>query len=234
MTSSILREYANLFESKNLSCDELIDFIIKNCRPFLEQNKNLDPLYRGMHNRQGVDSGEGYIQTVRTDRTPRDTKKVIHDYVDKYLDARGFEANRSNSMFVTGNYVQASNYGTAMFLVFPIGSFRFTWSISVPDLFWIADDYPSVIRMRYREENPDALAGINITSPDEDELKFIENFLDENLLEHLQTYQETDLNEAIGSGNEIMIRANEVLCVRIDGLVQSKEFMASIRERMNA
>lgn len=234
MTSSILREYANLFEANNLSGDELIDFIIKNCRPFLHINKNLDPLYRGMHNRGGVDVGEGYIQTVRTDRTPRDTKKVIHDYTNRYFQERGFSANRSNSLFVTGSYTQASDYGTSMFLIFPIGSFSFAWSMRIPDLFWITVDYPPVIRRRYEAENPDDLEGIDLASPDEKHLKFIEDFLDENLLGNLQTYQETDLDEAIGSTNEIMLRANEVMAVRISGSSDAKEFMSKIRERMDS
>jgi hypothetical protein len=88
--------------------------------------------YRGLRGNQDVvlpSKGE-----YRTNRKPTDSPEILHNLFDKAIDFKGLVANRSNSIFVTGSKDFARKYG-AVYTVFPIGEFNYTWSSSAKDWF---------------------------------------------------------------------------------------------------
>lgn len=69
----------------------------------------------------------GFVKTVRDARKPKDTDKRRHKMFNALIAAAGGIANRSNSLFCTGSFDDANTYGT-VFVVYPVGSFNYTWS----------------------------------------------------------------------------------------------------------
>lgn len=86
-------------------------------------------LYRGM-------SGDSHqmIGHPRTDRYPRDSSASMQKAFDYALSKMGFKALRSNSIFTTTSYSQASSYGNGVFIIIPKDGFKFTWSPKHGDL----------------------------------------------------------------------------------------------------
>lgn len=85
-------------------------------------------LYRGIES----DVPDIFIGKSRNKRKPLDTDPSISNSFDKILSASGFTSLRSNSIFCTGSYHQAGNYGDE-FLIFPVNGFSYTWSPYVGD-----------------------------------------------------------------------------------------------------
>jgi hypothetical protein len=112
--------------------DNLEAFIEKNCVPFLKQNPNYEnlPLYRGINVDKDIMISPGSM----VDRKPKDTPVPIHKAFVTAFKQAGIHANRSNSIFCTGDSFQASQYGV-IYEVYPIGNFIFSWSPKVFDLF---------------------------------------------------------------------------------------------------
>ncbi len=70
----------------------------------------------------------------RPNRAPTDSPPILHKLFDNAIANAGLTANRSNSIFVTGSKDFAKKYG-AVFTVFPIGEFNYTWSSRARDWF---------------------------------------------------------------------------------------------------
>jgi hypothetical protein len=70
----------------------------------------------------------------RTNRKPVDTPNQIQNMIDGALEATGFKALRSNSIFCSGYKAAAMNYGIP-YLIFPLDGFDFTWSKAYADLY---------------------------------------------------------------------------------------------------
>ena len=113
-------------------------------------------------------------------RPPINTPPEVHKALNIYF-KKQFGAEFRNALFCTGNSQDASYYGR-LFVVFPIGEFDFLWSPNIKDLFV---EYK---RLAYKGET--------------DLKEFI------GLLKRKGNYQTTDLNAAIISGKEIMIRCH--------------------------
>lgn len=75
-----------------------------------------------------------FVGKPRDDRRSKDTNNDIQTGFDEMLSESGFKALRSNSIFCSGNYSQADNYGK-VYLIFPKDGFNFTWSPMFSDLF---------------------------------------------------------------------------------------------------
>jgi hypothetical protein len=109
------------------------EWMIKNCQPWIEaHNSQLTLAYRGLRGNQDVvlpSKGE-----YRTNRVPTDSPAILHKLFDQAIASKGLVANRSNSVFVTGSKDFAKKYG-AVFTVFPIGEFNYTWSSAAKDWF---------------------------------------------------------------------------------------------------
>jgi len=170
-----------------------IKFLLKiqaNCQPYFNEvgfDTAMTGLYRGMH------ISEPYIlkSTRLKNREPLgmdpDTKNDVNDYFSD-----NFGAPFRDAVFCTGDKIIADNFGHP-FVIFPKGNFKYFWS---PDVF---DLNTTISRFYFNSEGqvnpqviPELIPGI-ITS-----------------------YTTQDLDSAIKSKNEIMIRCNKYYAIRAD------------------
>lgn len=118
----------------------IVEIIKKDCKPFLvEMRKNRveDFIWRGYKN--GVGS-EGYKVIIpRKDRTPKDMSEELHDMFDNMFYKRFKWYPRSQGVFTTSNYREASNYGKSC-IFFPCGKYEYIYSPIIGDLFTEVED----------------------------------------------------------------------------------------------
>lgn len=126
--------YYQLLENK-MSVEQIVDFIIENCQPFLKENPSLTPLYRGT--KRTVNSYE--IIEVRKDRKPLHNNPELQQILDNGFEKAGFEAKRSNSIFVVKREDRASLYGNPI-IVIPIGEFNYTYTNHYNDMYLHMDE----------------------------------------------------------------------------------------------
>lgn len=126
---------------------EVTKQVIESCQPWFQANGSpLTVAYRGLRGNQDVvmpSKGE-----YRTNRAPTDSPKILHRLFDIAIEEAGLVANRSNSIFITGEKTFAKKYG-AVYVVFPIGEFNYSWSPHAKDWFMAyhnarADDFVTV------------------------------------------------------------------------------------------
>jgi len=119
-----------------LNFNSIKEFIEINCSDILKFYKETgNMLYRGIKNNKPY-----LINNPVKYRTPVDTPVNIQYIVDVKLEAAGFTALRSNSIFCFGNSYNPKFYGR-VYMVFPFNGFSYTWSLKIKDLY---DDYASV------------------------------------------------------------------------------------------
>ena len=207
----------------------LIDFIAKNCKPFLKE-LGLEatpedaeyailrrPLYRGMHSPSGTkidlimpfplhdgrpDISKCYIITTREDRAPKDMDSQISKIVDDSFAHEFTFRGRSKATFIYGakGLTDAGSYGPA-YQIFPIGEFRYLWSPTVRDLHVSLFAILRSLGFDIDHETD--------TSADPQQLdKFKLEFKD-----MLKTYTTKDLDVAAQKNNEIMLGCKTYLAV---------------------
>lgn len=129
----IINEERPIIDSVTGSLDEIIKEIKTECSNFIKDTRDTNtskPLYRGQ--RDELPSQISII-TSPPFREPRDTNPLIHKIYDDYFTLSGFKAKRSNSIFATGSYEQASAYGKVYYII-PVNGYSFTWSPKVDDM----------------------------------------------------------------------------------------------------
>lgn len=111
-----------------------IENIKKKSAPYFKAaGPNGDFLYRGSKSYYLSDKRSVIKTKSRTDRQPLDTDKSLHELLDElFLEYKGWRA-RSEGVFVTSNRSSAHAYGK-VFIMFPIGSFKFLYNPDVVDL----------------------------------------------------------------------------------------------------
>ncbi|KFZ25794.1 MAG: hypothetical protein KQ78_01999 [Candidatus Izimaplasma bacterium HR2] len=127
---------------KERDVEDFLEFwvdIEKNCKPFLKELKKNNPtqalLLRGEQQR-----GKFITTTPRTDRRPKDTPYEWHVTFDEYFNNEfGWNA-RSEGLFCTGRYDTASGYGDSVYIIFPIGRYKYIWSENISDLYTKIED----------------------------------------------------------------------------------------------
>jgi hypothetical protein len=138
--------------------------------------------FRGVSRRYPKDKPS--IQTVRKNRSPRNSPLIFHKVADAWFRARFGLSYRSESLFVTSRVISAAAYAedkTSVVRIIPISPYRFCWSPNVSDLLFAAR------RLTDRHE--------------------IESFLDK------ASYSEQDLNSAHASGNEVMVSCERYVAI---------------------
>lgn len=201
MSATEIRKFMDLMESVQPefnTIEEFAEFLGNNCRPFLEKNPDLLPLYRGSERPKKIT-----VVDVRQDRKPMTTNLLVHDVVRELFLERGIKANRENSLFTTGYPIQARMYGS-VFYCFPMGDFDFSWSPEVDDLYYRQGDWVA--------ELSDMLPGLSPAEVYTPENLSSENFR-EIVSKTIGTYQTDDLPAAIRSKNEIMIASKKALLI---------------------
>ncbi len=139
--SEFLKPY-NYTDDINKKIARAITFIEKNCQQFLEDMEaGQEFLYHGYYD---VPKYDIFIGQPRNDRRPMDTSANIQKIVNNYLQIENFVANRANSLFCTSSSVNAGGYTSyksrtskteAIYLIFPIDGFKYTWSMMESD--WV-------------------------------------------------------------------------------------------------
>ncbi len=144
----LLQEF-DKYEKKRMPTDLLWagKFIAEHCQPYLRQNPQLLPLYRGV-----PDGPMIFTKPVRPNRRPRDSYPSVHKFMNLLVHTAGKTADRTNSVFAIGTKTDTDGTGTDMgtyygtpYVIFPIGPFHYTWSTMIKD-FYVAWD-PSKFRI---------------------------------------------------------------------------------------
>ena len=161
--------------------NKAIELIKQNCKPFLEAIDYDVLKYKMFRGYKGA-ANAAIASKIRPNRIPSDTPERAHEWFNAYFVKKFGEPFR-NGMFVTGYESHANEYGT-VFLVFPIGDFKFAWSPRTRDL------YQSF------EHDRSWQGWTKIW-----ELKTFNKWMDAKI------YQTTDIKTAIKQRNEIMIMA---------------------------
>jgi hypothetical protein len=79
-------------------------------------------------------------------RTPKDTPKWAHDYMNAKLQLK-FGWNVRDGVSVSTRFAQARGYGT-VHIFFPVNGFKWAWIKGVKDVFQFIDDQLGVIDMQ--------------------------------------------------------------------------------------
>lgn len=113
--------------------------IEKDCKPWLNEirhgNSGGQLVYRGIKTAKG----DFELRDVRKDRYPKDTSIEWHNALDDAFKSHfGWKA-RSEGLFVSHNKT-ADSYGD-VYIVFPVGKYRYLWSESYDDLYSYVSDY---------------------------------------------------------------------------------------------
>jgi hypothetical protein len=187
-------------ENTDISVEAARQMIFDDCNPF-RQLAGAHNLYRGKKGPLLIKHGtkDYMIQTIKTiyprnDRKPTDTPVEYHELLDDKFESKFGWRARSEGVFATSDYGQATAYGH-VYLFFPIGSFKFIWSPKIRDLYMeideIADDVRSV------GEDEDVIRKAVIIG-----------------IDHMaKTYTDSSLKMAVKSGHEIMFKCNSYYLV---------------------
>lgn len=135
-----LRSFLN--EEKKLDGERFAQTLIKiykDCAPFIRDfigpqkgKKSLQFLYSG----RSISGNPEFIKKrVRKDRKPADIHPLVHDMLDKEFQNKFGYPARSSSLFVTSHIYTASSYGERVYLVFPIGKYKYLWNPEINDLY---------------------------------------------------------------------------------------------------
>lgn len=131
------KEYeTSTVNDRPVKMDNLFKALAKHCKEIIKVYKELNRnnfarekfLFRGIKSSDDAVYGKPFEA-----RKPKDSNRDLHDLVNGTINNLGFEANRENAMFVSGDRGQASNYGS-LYIMFPMDGFKFTWSKTVKDL----------------------------------------------------------------------------------------------------
>jgi hypothetical protein len=128
--------------------DRIIRLLKTDCKPFLKE-------YTGRFLYRGSSNTYGDIEKVipKKNRRPLDTPLELHNIWNNAFKKKFGWNVRSEGVFVTGDDFQAGEFGAYVYLVFPIGEFKYVWS------------------SKYKDISAD-------TSTDNDEISIYEYFLD--------------------------------------------------------
>lgn len=198
-----------LLENNNLTVDESVDYINKNCQPFINQIKQMKSpkfVFRGIN---GVTAP--IIKIPRLNRQPMHTPKVVQEEIDDYFEMLTGIRFRQRGVFCTGSAIFARQYGRPCY-VFPKGDFKFLWSPKVRDLY-------STLR-----QDADIVSGEEYSSA----LKLAKMIDNVKQVLPQYHYMDDEFEAAVHSNYEIMIYCAEYLAVPfehgnyiVDGILNS-------------
>lgn len=191
------------------------EFIQKNCQPWLKLARR-ESVYRGI-NTDGRTKSMAFTRKTVQNRRPKDTNLERHNFFNDMISMAGGVANRSNSIFVSGDTFAANDYGS-LYAVYPIGNFHYTWSPTWADWSEDLDDFHIFDKM---SDELKINKGVNLTHAEKmdniEKLRDAGHFYDlnyyENDLVNGYIIADKDLYVAIQSQHEIMINCDTYLMV---------------------
>lgn len=175
--------------------NEFYDFVREKCFTFVNQSQDI-PLYRGIN--ESYTKFNRMIFTPKKNRLPKDMPMDLHNIFEELFYDKFNWLPRSEGVFAIGDYRKSSYYGD-VWRIYPTNGFKFLWSPEIQDL------YVSI-------ENSLARKQLNYSR-----VKLLnDDVLGELLYNLVETYQDTNLPEAIKSGHEIMIKCEHYAGIRTE------------------
>ncbi len=114
---------------------KMASMLFRDCKPYLKDlKKSGKVMYRGAY------GGDMTKIIPRKDRQPKDMDQELSDEIDDAFMSHVGWKPRSEGVFCSGDYKQAEGYGSAVFTVWPIGKYKFVWSLSIYDLYTKLDN----------------------------------------------------------------------------------------------
>ena len=173
-----------------MNIDELN--LTEKCSEFLQLTKR--PLYHGNKNSQPF-----FKTDVFSTRNPNDTK--LSNICSEIMKYNGLTANKFNSVFCTGDAVQAKGFGN-LYRAYPANGFTYSWNPNIKDVNLFFDRY----MFKYGSNTFINMTGHRV--PKEVNEKQFVNDMEVKYLKLFNEYYGGDdksLDRAISSGNEILI-----------------------------
>lgn len=212
----------------NESDDEIIETLKRDCKPFLRESEG-NFVYRGSFRKY-----DGLKKlSVKIDRKPTDTPPVLHKlWNDEFKKKFGWYV-RSEGFFVTGDYHLASNFGTTVYVVFPIGQFKFVWSKNYKDLtnairyetfeYYLDMKYghQSSLKKIWYKENSLQTSRTEYEEWKKLNIDRIDKEMRNEAIDLIKNYTDKDFSGAIESGHEISIQCDSYYAI-LEGNI--KEF----------
>lgn len=185
-----------------------------NCAFFLSESKRNGFLIRGMKKLDGASSratvksfafpGEdedeqGFIweRTVRHDRRPADTEPESHKLLDDWFNKEFGVRARSTTLFCVGDTklgrADIKQYGD-LYIILPIGEFKYIWSPKVQDLFAKIDDKDWTMDLQRPGEEQDPAENCN---------RFMNTL----------GYYDGDLHKVVSSKLEVMVACSKYYAI---------------------
>lgn len=192
-----------LNENENISLEEAVKIFHDNCKPFQKEigfNNSFDfePFYRGMKNKPNI-----LIGSVRTDRKPMNTPLPIHEFMDNWFYKKFGVKFRSNAMFTIKDKPNAKFFGD-VYIVFPIGEFKYCYSNDVFDLY-------DLIISKIQQYTDINATDINTFLSDKQHLKTVIDIVEKILID--SNYVDSNL-KALSVNSEIMINCKSYLAIK--------------------
>lgn len=217
----ILSEDRNDFYSKAKE-QEFIEFITKNCQPWLSKIGGLEGLkyhrvYRGVRTPSDMTYD---VMPVNQNRPPIDTPADTQNQIDHWFQIQSGIRYRQSSIFVTSNYDNATKYtkqgaGTVL-TVIPVGDFHFCWSSVYRDMTQSFEDFFKLGRYATpltKDSHTFSNGGFMFPKNKLADPDVIINFMKDGHYEF-----DHHLLAAMQSGHEIMLNCKEVIVARPDWL----------------
>jgi len=182
--------------------NQVVEFLHAKAQKWLKLTANgTVPAWRGAKMYQGAAGLYAFVKPTRQNRIPLGSPMAMHLAYNAMFKAMGCPANRSNSVFVSGDRDTAAFYGTP-YVIFPMGEFTYVWSQKYDDL------------MNFRYEDLEKVLKPEAVERDEND-NWMGNIADPNSynVKALRTLFSVDkyLMSALGQTHEVMIKCDEAV-----------------------
>lgn len=229
----------NLLEDDTATSEEirlvqpLIEAVYQ-ARPFFQQRGSSKFLFRGIVGRNNPnDMYDEFVRVVapRQNRRPKDSSTMLHNALDERLNNAFGVPYRSAGLFVTGDRMQAREYGEPA-IILPQGDFKFSWGTKVRDSLHyfsmngfkqyieknatdtLVTEFGDMFRYGINEDDWNRLMRYN-----EEAAALWNDWMD--MMFYEGHYTNENLSAAIDSNNEIMLSCNRYAIVRLSENIRS-------------
>jgi hypothetical protein len=175
----------NNYLTEEVKVEQYFPMLKKKCSMAVNTMKKARrPMFRGVGS---ATFDQRFVRKkVRQDRKPKDAIPERSEYLDKILDFKFGWKPRSEGLFVTSSFQIAQEYGM-MFLVFPVGNFKYVWNKGYKD-------FLPVIGSRYSN------TAVKVS---------FEEWRKEIPQEQIDKFTDKDIVSALRKEHEIMIKTPE-------------------------
>lgn len=137
-----------LKESTTTDVENFTKTVKTACKPWLNSIKGCPSksVFRGVNATKPILLNK----KVRSDRRPLSSTSEVQETFDEYFQQYWGWKPRSTGLFITGNVMSASYYGY-IYVIFPIGSFKYLWNKTIYDLYNVTNKRYSEVERLIRE-----------------------------------------------------------------------------------